>query len=280
MACRCPCQRLDSGASIAGRAAPLRIAMRRGINQVATNRSPPSDKDLMALTLGKMQGFSTWSSTAMSLLLASSRLCWHQRGDSLSALAKAPEILVIVTGHAIQFETSPNGTRLHWALRGPRQILGFSSMLSIKESRREYVANEDVVAIHIAGDSFFDLLDSDPRRWKDVGRMLMQQEREQIDMVVGQIVGELSRRLASTIRQLAALHGVRATKESAVHLRMTQKDLAGLLRVSRQSVNKALVSWEAAGVIRLKLNEIVILDELALKKIACSYTPSDKEAAA
>lgn len=244
---------------------------------MANLRSTPSDKDLMALTLGKMQGFSTWSSTAMSLLLATSRLCWHQRGDSLSASAKAPEILVIVMGHAIQFETSPNGTRLHWALRGPRQILGFSSMLSIEESRREYVANDDVVAIHIAGDSFFDLLDSDPRRWKDIGRMLMQQEREQIDMVFGQIVGELSRRLASTVQQLAALHGIRATKESAVHLRVTQKDLAGLLRVSRQSVNKELISWEGAGVIKLKFNAIVILDEFALKKIACSFVSSDKE---
>jgi CRP/FNR family cyclic AMP-dependent transcriptional regulator len=247
---------------------------------VAANKSTPSDKDLMALTLGKMRGFSTWSSTAMSLLLASSRLCWHQRGDSLSALAKAPEILVIVTGHAIQFETSPNGTRLHWALRGPRQILGFSSMLSIKESRREYVANDEVVAIHIAGDSFFDLLDCDPRRWKDIGRMLMQQEREQIDMVFGQIVGDLSRRLASTVQQLAALHGIRDTKESAVHLRVTQKDLAGLLRVSRQSVSKELISWEVAGVIKLKFNVIVIIDEFGLKKIACSYIPSDKEVAA
>ncbi|WP_257860182.1 Crp/Fnr family transcriptional regulator [Variovorax sp. ZS18.2.2] len=177
----------------------------------------------------------------------------------------------------MQFETSPNGIRLRWALRGPRQILGFSSMLSIEESRREYVANDDVVAIHMAGDSLFGLLDGDPMRWKDMGRMLMQQEREQIDMVLGQIVGGLRWRLASTIRQLAALHGIQANKESAIHLRLTQKDLAGLLRVSRQSINKELTSWEAIGVIKLRLNAVVILDESALKKMAHPYPSSGRK---
>lgn len=229
----------------------------------------------MALTLRKTRAFANWSATAMSLLLASARLCWHARGDSLSAPTKAPEIFVIVTGHAVQFETSPQGTRLHWALRGPGQILGFIGMVALEESRREYVANDDVVAIHMPGQLLFDLLDSDPSFWKDLGRMLMQQEREQIDMVFGQIVGEFSRRLASTVKQLAALHGIRATRESATHLRLTQKDLAGLLRVSRQSVNKELTTWEAAGVIKLKFNAIVILDELALTRISCASEPSD-----
>jgi CRP/FNR family cyclic AMP-dependent transcriptional regulator len=242
----------------------------------ATSSSTPSDKELMALTLGQMQGFSSWPSTSMSLLLAASRLCWHRRGDSLSASAKEPEVFVILTGHVMQFETSPNGIRLRWALRGPRQILGFSSMLSIEESRREHVANDDVVAIHIAGRSFLELLDGDPVRWKDIGRMLVQQERDQIDTLLGQIVGGLSGRLASTIKQLAALHGTRPTGESAIHLQLTQKDLAGLLRVSRQSVNKELVSLETAGVIALKLNAIVILDEFALGKITRSFPSSKK----
>lgn len=237
----------------------------------------PSDNEVMACTLRKTLAFANWSPTAMSLLLAASRLRWHARGDSLSDLTKAPEVFVIVTGHSVQFETSPNGIRLHWALRGPGQILGFFSMLSLQDSRREYVANDAVVAIHIPGNLFFDLLDGDPRLWKDLGRMLMRQEREQMDMVFGQIVGELSRRLASTVKQLAALHGIRASRESATHLRLTQKDLASLLRVSRQSVNNELTSWEAAGVIKLKLNAIVILDEVALTRISCARAPFDRE---
>ncbi|MET3495365.1 Crp/Fnr family transcriptional regulator [Variovorax boronicumulans] len=242
---------------------------------MAPSSSTPSDKEVMARTLRKTRAFANWSPMALSLLLASSRLCWHARGDSLSAPAKSPEIFVIVTGHAVQFETSPQGIRLHWALRGPGQLLGFIGMLAFEESRREYVANDEVVAVHMPGQLFFDLLDSDPGRWKDLGRMLLQQEREQIDLVLGQIVGELSRRLASTVKQLAALHGIRASSESATHLRLTQKDLAGLLRVSRQSVNKELTAWDAAGVIKLKFNAIVILDEAALTRISCAAALSD-----
>jgi len=241
---------------------------------VATNNSALSDKEVMALTLRKTRAFAAWPPTAMSQLLASSRLCWHVRGDSLSGLTEAPdEVFVVASGQVIQFETSPGGIRLYWALRGPGQILGFSLLLDLAESRREFVANDDVVAVHVPGRLLFELLDASPVRWKDMGRMLVQQEREQMDLIFGQITGELPQRLAKTIHQLAALQGIRANEESAIHLRLTRQDLASLLGVSRQSVQKELITLEAAGVVKLKYNAIVILDEFALKRIFTDPLP-------
>lgn len=229
-----------------------------------------SDKELIERTLRNMQGFASWPPTAMTQLLASCRLGWHARGNLLSAEAQAdaPEIFVIVSGHVVHAEASPERGRLSWALRGPGHILGFAYMLNIAGRVLEYLANDDVVAIHMPGRLVFELLDGDPVRWKHMGRMLLHQERTQIDMVIGQIVGALGQRLASTIEQLAALYGVRTTETGATHLRLTQKDLAGILRVSRQSVNKELSAWAASGVVRMQYNAVVILDPAALKRMS------------
>ncbi|MGJ7528317.1 Crp/Fnr family transcriptional regulator [Variovorax sp. GB1P17] len=82
------------------------------------------------------------------------------------------------------------------------------------------------------------------------------------------MAGKLSRRLAETIEKLAALHGTRSSEDGHVHLRVAQHDLASILRVGRQSVNKELAALAASGVIKLKYNTIVVLDPVALQNIA------------
>jgi CRP-like cAMP-binding protein len=236
-----------------------------------------NEKELIERTLRDLQGFALWSPTAMTQLLSYCRLGWHTRGSVLSAKvqADAPEIFVIVSGHVVQTEASLEHGRLSWALRGPGHILGFAYMLNIAGRVLEYVANDDVVAVHMPARLVFELLDSDPVRWKHIGRMLMHQERAQIDMVIGQIVGTFAQRLASTIEQLAALYGVRTTQTGATHLRLTQQDLADILRVSRQSVSKELSKWATSGAIRLQYNAVVILDPTALKRISKTLAPQD-----
>lgn len=234
-------------------------------------------KDLMERTLREMRGFAEWSPVPMSRLLASSRLRWHRRGDLLSAQAEAPEIFAIVTGHAMQVDASQTGNRLEWVLCGSGSLLGFCHMFDLKNSFREYIANDDVVAIHIPGRLLFELLDDDPVRWKDMGPMLMKQEREQMEMASGQVIGALPQRLAWTIEQLAALRGTRAEAGATPRLRLTQQDLATLLRVDRHSVHRTLAAWAATGMIKVEYNAIAILDAVAFRKISHPSIPSEAE---
>jgi len=232
---------------------------------------------VMEKTLRKMPGFADWPSVALSRLLASSRLCWHERGEVLSADSRTDEaeILVIVSGHVMHVESSRESTRMNWGLIGPLHLLGFFYMLDLGGRVIEYVANDEVVAIHIPGPLLFELLDGDPVQWKHMCRMLLEQDRMQGDMVVGQIVGSLAQRLACTVEQLAALYGTRGTEKDATHLRLTQQSLADILQVSRQSVNKQLSAWDALGVIKIKYNEISILDPSGLRNISRSPVPSE-----
>ncbi|MDQ0073879.1 CRP-like cAMP-binding protein [Variovorax boronicumulans] len=229
-----------------------------------------SDKELMERTLRDMPAFAAWSSLGMSRLLAASRLQWHARGDSLSAKDRAPEVLVLVSGSVLYAEPSAKGlgAGAAWTLLGTGLLLGLPHMVALEDDLFEYFANDDVVAIHIQGHLLFELLDSDAERWRDMGHMVISQDLKQGDLTSSQMAGRLSRRLAETIEKLAASHGTPNKENGSIHLRLTQHDLAAMLRVSRQSVSKELASLSISGAIQLKYNGILVLDPIALQRIA------------
>lgn len=226
-----------------------------------------SDKKVMEDALRQSTGFAEWPALAMNRLLASSDLVRHTRGDRVSPPPPAPsEILMIVEGYVLHSEgQSDTGRRLSLILRGPGDVLGFTHVLRPKGRVLEYYAKSDALVIHTPGKTVFDLLDEEPTRWKDVSHMLMRQERVAIDMAYGQMVGNLEQRVGVTLNQLAAHYGAR-DEEGRLHLRVTQQDLADILRISRQSVNGVLKSWTAAGAIELKYNTIVVLDPQVLSR--------------
>ena len=229
-----------------------------------------SDKELMERTLRDMPAFAAWSSLSMSRLLAISRLQWHARGDSLSHKDRAPEMLVLVSGSVLYVEPSVRDldAGAPWTLLGTGLLLGLPHMLALEERLFEYIASDDVVAIHIDGNLLFELLDSDATRWKDMGHMLISQALKLGDLASSQMAGRLSRRLAETLEKLAESQGTRSSESHSIHLRVTQRDLAAILQVSRQSVSKELAGLSVSGVIEVKYNAIVVLDPIALRKIA------------
>ncbi|MNK77831.1 DNA-binding transcriptional dual regulator Crp [compost metagenome] len=139
-------------------------------------------------------------------------------------------------------------------LFGPLQIFGHTCI----DNSFTYFANEEVQAISIPSSDFWGLLDKDPSQWSHMGRMLMRQEREQLDFLAIQVGGSLTERVMNSVHHFAALHGVRASGKGAVHLRFTQQDLAQLLQVTRQSVSKVLKAWADTGAIELRYNAIVL----------------------
>ena len=53
-------------------------------------------------------------------------------------------------------------------------------------------------------------------------------------------------------------------------LRLSQQDLADMLGVSRQSINKQLGRWEQQGLVRLSYGRVALLDGAALQRLTQS----------
>jgi CRP-like cAMP-binding protein len=95
-------------------------------------------------------------------------------------------------------------------------------------------------------------------------------------------VSSLEERLASQLHILASAAGKRETsdEESETYsLFVRQDDLANMLGVARQSINRILKEWEAVGLVKLTYGGLAVTDMPGLLKIAVPPGESGKSEA-
>jgi CRP/FNR family cyclic AMP-dependent transcriptional regulator len=233
-------------------------------------KAMPTDIALMMHTLRVTPWFAHWPDSSMSQLLADSRLERYGRGEIISDERDAPETFVIASGYAIVGYIPPGWDRSPVALLGPGSVCGFTRADN-NEGRAVYdfCAHTDMVVVKMSTLALRKILDANPVLWGDMAKMLMRQHREILDSLLGQSIGSLSRRVATTIERLTALYGSRNGQSVSLRLRLTQEELAALLQVTRQSVNKELARLVTSGTISVVQNKITILDSTALRQSGC-----------
>jgi len=79
----------------------------------------------------------------------------------------------------------------------------------------------------------------------------------------------LAKRIVDTIETGTAETGAASRQRGAASiLRVSQAELARMLGVSREFVNKQLVTWRDAGIIELGRRRLVVRDREALEQLA------------
>ena len=214
-------------------------------------------------------GFSSWPAQTMTQLIASARLVRHRRGTLFgSTEAGVLHTLVIVTGHLQVSHVRADGFRSTVGIVGPGRVFGITPTLSSNdESVFEFRVHDDAVIVSIPSSKLLQLLDAEPMLWRDMTHMLLRQQHEMLGNVLDHLSGELRSRLAATIDHLATQHGVSEGAGKTLRLRLSQADLASMLQVSRQTINKGLSWLEQSGVISPDYYAISILDRRKLKRI-------------
>lgn len=241
-------------------------------------RATLKDAVLVEGTLRLTQGFARWPASAMGKLLVSARLGRYARGEMVSIEQGMPETFVIVSGHLLVGHIPPGGRRTPVALLGPGYVAGFTRTIDPEGGEEEeesriiydFCALNDVTVVRMPTLLVQKILDDEPVLWMGMAKMLMKQHRVVLDSLLSQGVGSFQQRLVATIERLAVLYGGNAGKGINLRLRLTQKDLAALLQVTRQTVNQALGALEAHGAISLNYNAITVLDLDALRRLTDS----------
>lgn len=75
-------------------------------------------------------------------------------------------------------------------------------------------------------------------------------------------------RLALLLLDLAERFGVRDARGTIVDLRLTHRELAGLLGATRETVSVAIIGLRDAGVVATEARRVVVLDADALRRVA------------
>ncbi|MEO8119162.1 MAG: Crp/Fnr family transcriptional regulator [Rhodoferax sp.] len=101
-------------------------------------------------------------------------------------------------------------------------------------------------------------LDEHPALWRDIGRLACGKLRAAFTALEDMAHLPLEPRLLKHLQLLAQGYGMRAGP-ARQRIRLPQEQLALMLGVSRQSVNKALQALEAKGAIALRYGQIELL---------------------
>ncbi|MBB2485511.1 Crp/Fnr family transcriptional regulator [Mitsuaria sp. WAJ17] len=123
-------------------------------------------------------------------------------------------------------------------------------------------------------------LEQHPRHWRSIARLACAKLRQSFEVLEDIARLPLEARLAKRLLQVAQGYGEQdltpAEGTSPRRLRLPQEQLALMMGVSRQTVNKALKSLEAQGAIALRYGGIELLEPQALA--ALGQNPGHEQA--
>lgn len=214
--------------------------------------------------------FSRWPDARRADLMKSARLERYSRRTQVLAHDRhRRELLVVVSGCLEISSMSSHGRKYVNALLGPGQVAPLVRLLEEVPLAYDYHAHEDSVIIHLPCDAVIAVLDAEPILWRDVAKLGLQRQRLSIVLLQNQMLNSVHGRVAATLMSLIHFYGGQGDGEHANPLvRLSQNDLAAMLGLSRQTINKELGLLVEEGAIDLSYKRIRIVDAERLQRIA------------
>lgn len=235
---------------------------------MATKAHPWSQGEREA-ALRRCPLFARWSDARIADLAAMACAEYYPRGTEIFAHdPERREAFVIASGEVEVSRGSAAGKKFVLGINGAPQILAIVRLLADPPIRYDYRAYEDSVLLHLPADGLAAILDAEPILWRDVALLMCARHGDSLRLLGDHNLGSLDQRMAATLVDLARIHGTAGRQGIELGLRLPQEQLGAMLGVTRQSVNKLLRGFEAAGLIAIDYNRITIRDPAALDAIA------------
>jgi CRP-like cAMP-binding protein len=154
---------------------------------------------------------------------------------------------------------SEEGQELLVAILGEGDLLGELALLDGHPRTATAVAVGDTSTYTLDQRGFTDFLAGHPQSTIAVAQSLARRLREADERLAESAFLSLSQRLGRQLLQLAGSHGREAAEGTVLDLPLSQRELAGLVGASRQSVNKLLSQWEQDGILRRRRRSITLV---------------------
>jgi CRP/FNR family cyclic AMP-dependent transcriptional regulator len=175
-------------------------------------------------------------------------------------------LFIIDEGSVRIYLPSPQGVDLTLAVLGPGDFFGDMALLDGRPRSAGAAALQETETVALDRADFIAVLRSRPEAAMVVLAAVAQRLRETNEMAGDLAFLDVSGRLAKKLLELAAAHGVERSEGILLDLRLTQEELANMVGVTRESVNRSLAVLRREGVIGGKGRRFVIRDVEALRR--------------
>lgn len=215
--------------------------------------------------LASMRLFSRLPSEVVAAIALTTKRRSFRRGEVIFHKGDPGEAVFVLTdGRAKVVLLGDDRKRVVLRVLERGDIFGELSLFDGKPRPVSVIAAEATEALMFGRRELLNLLQAHPELAIELLRVLTQRLRDANGFIEDTIFLDVAARLAKKLLELSDAYGRDSMLGTVIALRITQHDLAAMLGVTRESVNKHLQAYRARGLIEFDRQRIVILrpDEL------------------
>jgi CRP-like cAMP-binding protein len=184
-----------------------------------------------------------------------------QRGDP------GDGVFAIVSGHIKVFLEGTDGNEVVVAIRTTGDVLGELSLLDHHKRSASAAAMDASQVLRISTAHFRDWLVVHPKAAVALLRELAQRVRETTDQVAEIAILSIDTRIARRLWMHFAEAAADATPKDGMKVRVNQAQLASVVGITRESVNKHLRRMKESGTIAIEAGRVELLDVPGLRDL-------------
>lgn len=193
----------------------------------------------------------------------------YRRGEVIFQKDDPGHALFIVEEGAVRiYLPGLQGADLTLALLGRGHFFGDLSLLDGAPRSASAAAAEDATLLVLDRSDFVQLIASRPRATLAVLAVVARRLRETDEMASDLAFMNVSGRLAKKLLELAAAHGAQRPDGVLLDVRLTQEEIANMIGVTRESVNRNLARLRRAGLIQREGRRLLIRDAEGLRQLS------------
>jgi CRP-like cAMP-binding protein len=216
--------------------------------------------------------FSEIEPRLLDSVVRTSRVQRLKRGETLFRQGDEGGALYAVHSGAIRISVSgAEGKELTLALMEPGDVFGEIALLDglQRTADARAVEKSELVVIHRA--DFLSLLEREPKMARPIIEMLCERLRQTNEFVTDAAFLDLRARLAKRLVALAIAHGEETDDGMRIGLKLSQSEIAQLLGVTREAVNKQLNAWARDGILTFESGYVTLRKQDVLKALSAPH---------
>jgi CRP/FNR family cyclic AMP-dependent transcriptional regulator len=167
-------------------------------------------------------------------------------------------------------QTTAEGRSALLMIASPGVWFGEAAMIDGQPRSSDAIAVGQVVVLQLSPAVFRRLTSDNSQYYAAFASLVCQKYRKAMEYIVTTANLPLPVRVAQRLVGLAQTHGLKDRGAVTIDLHLSQENLAEMVGVSRQSLNRALKALEARGMVSIGYSALTIRDRVALDMLAKS----------
>lgn len=194
---------------------------------------------------------------------------WERGRVVLRAGDPGSAMMIVVTGRVKITTVGPNGRERILNIIEPGETFGEIALLDGAPRSADAEAIENTTALVVGKDAFDSLIKTDPVFARQLIVDLCGRVRKTTALVEDTLFLSPATRLARRLRAMVHQNGADGGPEWVLE-GLSQQELADAVGLTRESVNRLLRSWQAAGIVSLSRRTVVLRNLAEIQRLACA----------